>query len=185
MHTDEFPKTWTADEKSQQEGMSYGCVFCLTGKEQTVADMIHLSCRDVQALTMRKARYRTCNKVKTKEEVIVLPSYVFFKAPSDAEPLAKFPRQNVIRILTTDGGRWQLAGEDERFVDWLFHYNGVLGFSEAYKEGDRIRIVSGPLKDMEGKITRVDKRGRSGQVVLSFNGKDIPVWLGFELINTL
>lgn len=58
----------------------------------------------------------------------------------------------------------------------------MLGLSQAYKEGDRIRIVSGPLKDMEGKIRRVDKRGMSGQVILSFCRRDIPVWLGFEMI---
>jgi hypothetical protein len=76
-----------------------------------------------------------------------------------------------------DSGIWQLQGEDERFVRWLFQYDGLLGFSKAYKEGDRIRIISGPLKDMEGKIRRVDKRGMSGQVILSFYGKDVPVWL--------
>ena len=56
---------------------------------------------------------------------------------------------------------------------------------DSTKEGDQIRIISSPLKDMEGKIKRVDKRGMSGQVILSFYGKDIPVWLGFELVRTI
>ena len=38
---------------------------------------------------------------------------------------------------------------------------------------------------MEGKIKQVDKRGKSGQVVLSFYGKEISVWLGFELIESI
>lgn len=67
------------------------------------------------------------------------------------EPAAEFPMQNVIRVLSVDGGVWQLRDEDERFVQWLFRYNGLLGFSQAYKEGDRIKSISGPLKDMEGK----------------------------------
>ena len=172
-------------DDDSDSGVSYGCVFCLTGKEKQVAEIIQLACPEAKAITMRKTRYRTCHKVKTLEEVIVMPSYVFFKAPSQAEPLAQFPRQDVIRILTTDKGEWRLTGADEQFVKWLFHYDGLLGLSQAFKEGDRIRIVSGPLKDMEGKITRVDKRGCSGQVVLTFNGKDVPVWLSFEMINTL
>ena len=101
------------------------------------------------------------------------------------EPSVEFPRQNIIRILSTDDGMWQLQGEDERFVKWLFQYDGLLGFSQAYKENDRIRIISGPLKDMEGKIKQVDKRGKSGQVVLSFYGKEMSVWLGFELIESI
>ena len=165
-----------ADEKSQD--VSYGCLFCMTGKEQSVAEQIQTACPNVRATTMRQLKHRTCKKVKTREEAILLPSYVFFEAPSSMEPSVEFPTQNVIRILFLDKGVWQLQGEDERFVKWLFRYDGLLGFSQAYREGDRIRIISGPLKD----IRRVDKRGMSGQVVLSFYGKEIPVWLGFEMI---
>lgn len=169
----------------QSQDLAYGCLFCKTGKEQSVAEQIQVTCPNVRATTMRQLKYRTCKKVKTQEEAILLPSYVFFEAPSSMEPSIEFPTQNVIRILAMDSGIWQLQGEDERFVRWIFQYDGLLGFSKAYKEGDRIRIISGPLKDMEGKIKRVDKRGMSGQVILSFYGKDIPVWLGFELVKTI
>lgn len=174
-----------AKSGEQQVNAAYGCAFCVTGKEQLVADRIQSVCPEVHAVTMRQLKYRTHKGVKFREEAIVLPSYVFFKAPSYAVPVLQFPRQNLIRVLTLDDGRWQLTGEDERFVQWLFQYDGLLGFSQAYREGDQIRIVSGPLKDMEGRVARVDKRGCSGQVVLSFYGKDIPVWLGFELIHPL
>ena len=171
------------DENSQ--GKSYGCLFCKTGKEQNVAEQIQTTCPNVRATVMRQLKYRTYKKIKTREEAILLPSYVFFEAPSSMEPSIELPMQNVIRVLSMDSGIWQLQGEDERFVRWLFQYDGLLGFSKAYKEGDRIRIISGPLKDMEGKIRRVDKRGMSGQVILSFYGKDVPVWLGFELVRTI
>ena len=166
----------------QTQAISYGCLFCMTGKEQSVAEQIQAACPNVRAATMRQLKYKTCRKVKTREDVVLLPGYVFFEAPSIMEPAVVFPTQNVIRVLSTDNGIWQLQGEDERFVKWVFQYDGMLGLSQAYKEGDRIRIVSGPLKDMEGKIRRVDKRGMSGQVILSFCRRDIPVWLGFEMI---
>lgn len=178
-------KCLSACDDAQPEDTSYGCLFCKTGKEQSVAEQIQTTCPNVRATTMRQMKYRTCKKIKTQEEAILLPSYVFFEAPSSMEPSIEFPTQNVIRVLSMDSGIWQLQGEDERFVKWLFQYDGLLGFSQAYKEGDRIRIISGPLKDMEGKIRRVDKRGMSGQVILSFYGKDVPVWLGFELVRTI
>ena len=171
-----------ACREGQPQEMAYGCVFCMTGKEQSVAEQIQTRCPNVRATAMRQLKYQTCRKVKTRAEAVLLPSYVFFEAPSSMKPAAEFPMQNVIRVLSVDGGVWQLRGEDERFVQWLFRYNGLLGFSQAYKEGDRIKIMSGPLKDMEGKIRRVDRRGMSGQVVLSFCGKEIPVWLGFEMV---
>ena len=95
-----------------------------------------------------------------------------------------FPRQNVIKTLSMEGD-WRLHGTDEEFARWLFRYNGLLNLSQAYRDGDRIRIISGPLKDMTGKIRRVDKRGMSGQVLLSFNGREIPTWLSFELIDRM
>ena len=185
MREDELAGHIPETEDEQPQERSFGCLFCITGKEQSIVDQIQTSCPDVRATAMRQLKYRTCKKVKTQEEAILLPSYVFFEAPSTMEPSVEFPRQNIIRILSTDDGMWQLQGEDERFVKWLFQYDGLLGFSQAYKENDRIRIISGPLKDMEGKIKRVDKRGKSGQVVLSFYGKEISVWLGFELIESI
>lgn len=185
MREDELAGHIPETEDEQPQERSCGCLFCITGKEQSIVDQIQTSCPDVRATAMRQLKYRTCKKVKTQEEAILLPSYVFFEAPSTMEPSVEFPRQNIIRILSTDDGMWQLQGEDERFVKWLFQYDGLLGFSQAYKENDRIRIISGPLKDMEGKIKRVDKRGKSGQVVLSFYGKEISVWLGFELIESI
>ena len=83
------------------------------------------------------------------------------------------------------GLRGTEADRDEQFVRWLFRYDGLLSLSQAYRDGDRILIISGPMKDVEGRIRRVDKRGCSGQVLLSFNGREIPTWLSFELIDRI
>lgn len=172
------------EAETHEENIAYGCLFCVTGKEQSVAESVQSACPEVRAITMRKIKYRTSQKVKWTEEAVVLPGYVFFQAPSYIEPVLVFPRQNVIRALSTEGD-WRLRGADEAFTRWLFRYDGLLSLSQAYRDGDRIRIVSGPLKDMEGRIRRVDKRGMSGQVILSFNGREIPTWLSFELIDRM
>ena len=172
------------EANAHEKNIAYGCLFCMTGKEQSVAERVQVACPDVRAITMRKIKYRVCKKVKRTEEAIVLPGYVFFQAPSYIEPVLVFPKQNVIRTLSMEGD-WRLRGADEEFARWLFRYDGLLSLSQAYRDGDRIRIISGPLKDMEGRIRRVDKRGMSGQVLLSFNGREIPTWLSFELIDRM
>ena len=48
-------------------------------------------------------------------------------------------------------------------------------------ENGRVRLLSRPLKDMETQIVRFDRRGRSGQVRLVFNGHEQLTWFGFEL----
>lgn len=168
-------------DSGENPAMAYGCLFCKTGREERVAEQIRSVCPEVQTTTMRQLKYRTHNGEKCLEESLLLPSYVFFRGPAGLEPAA-FPKQHLIRVLSVDGKDWQLQGDDLLFVQWLFRQRGLLGVSQACQEGDRVRILSGPLKDLEGSVRRVDRRGRSGQVVLSFRGREISVWLGFEWV---
>jgi transcription antitermination factor NusG len=75
-----------------------------------------------------------------------------------------------------------LSGDDERYARWVFSQNGLIAMSEACLEGDRVRIVRGPLKDLEGQILKIDKRNRNGQVMLTFNNRIVKAWLGFEFV---
>jgi transcriptional antiterminator NusG len=161
---------------------AYGCLFCTTGKELVFADCLQKACPEVKAIAARQGKYKSVKGHKSRIDTVIMPGYVFFSAPMDTNPFTCFPRDNLIKILTVDKGTWQLSGDDERFAKWLFKYDGLLNFSKAYREGERIRIVSGPLKDMEGQIKRIDKRGRSGQVILRFGGISTKVWLGFDII---
>ena len=165
----------------------YGCVFCATGKEQAVACMIETAGREygVHAVAARQEKHKSVGGEKSKTVAVLLPSYVFFSAPADMPDITWLPRMDVIRVLTYEDGDWRLMGEDARFTEWLFRYDGLLSFSAAYREGERIRIISGPLKDMEGQIRRIDKRGHSGQVAIEFNHKTTLVWLGFDLVNAV
>ena len=57
-----------AENDVQQEDAAYGCIFCITGNEQIVADQIQLACPEACAVTMRQLKYRTHKKVKTRTE---------------------------------------------------------------------------------------------------------------------
>ena len=171
-----------AQRENAKSNTACGCLFCITGKECLVAMRVQTQYPQIHAVAVRKEKHITREGRKLRAEAVLLPSYVFFEAPADADVSTLAELQDVIRILSMDAGVWQLQGEDERFARWLLGYDGLLSFSQAHREGDHIRILRGPLKDMEGRIVRVDKRGRSGQVLLNFNGREIAVWLGFELV---
>ncbi len=111
--------TQRIEANAHEENIAYGCLFCMTGKEQSVAERVQTACPDVRAITMRKIKYRVCKKVKRTEEAIVLPGYVFFQAPSYIEPVLVFPKQNVIRTLSMEGD-WRLRGADEQFTRLAF-----------------------------------------------------------------
>ena len=163
----------------------YGCLFCATGKEKSVLESIRLTCSDVRATTARQEKFKTDHGKKTKVTALLLPGYVFFETSAPSDTPLHFPHDGIIRLLTDTDGCWQLYGDDERFVRWLFSYNGLLPFSTAYQEGTRIRVIDGPLKDMEGFIRRIDKRGHSGQITVSFNHRELNVWLAFDLVEKI
>ncbi len=170
-------------ENHEESNKVYGCLFCTTGKELAVVQRIQAVDNTVRAVAAQQEKYRTVHGEKSRVSEIFLPGYVFLEADSTMESLSWLPRTDIVRILSYGSGQWQLSGQDEAFAKWLFRYDGLLGFSKAYREGARVRIASGPLKDMEGSIIKVDKRGRSGQVELHVNNKLVRIWLGFEWID--
>lgn len=161
---------------------AYGCVFCVTGKEETAAKCIEVSTSGVRATPVRQIKRKTVGGHTSLIEQIAFPGYVFLEVEHDSEPLYLLPRENINALLMTPSSNWKLSGDDERFAKWLFSLNGLITLSKAFMEGERVRIVKGPLKDLEGYIKRIDKRNRSGQVMLMFNNRTVNVWLGYEMI---
>ena len=164
---------------------SYGCVFCITGKERLVANGIELFSRSARARAVCQTMRRTSSGVTTLHDEVVIPGYVFFEAPGNAELHDLIPGDDMISVLTYSDGDWRLFGEDENYAKFIFKYDGTLSLSTAHKIGDRIVIVDGPLKELEGMITRIDKRNRSGQVTVQFAGREQKIWLGFDIVKEL
>lgn len=160
----------------------YGCVFCMSGKETLVADAVQQRYPQVRATAIRQTKRRTCQGFTTLHDEVVLQGYVLFQAPAGFSLQGALQADNIISLLTYSDGDWRLFGDDLEYARFIFRHNGVIGLSHAYRIGDRIQIVDGPLKDLEGHITRVDRRNRSGQVTLAFGGNTFKVWLGFDII---
>ncbi len=163
----------------------YGCIFCLTGKEELVAENLERTNPDIRSSPVRQVKRKTSKGQVRHETSVIFPGYVFMEVPANWELDQRFPKDGVVSVLTYPGGDWRLCGNDEKFARWLFSCDGTIQISKAYREGGRIRIISGPLKDFEGQILRVDKRNKSGQIALTFENKVVKIWLGFELVDSL
>ena len=60
-----------------EENIAYGCLFCMAGKEQSVAERIQAACPDVRAITMRKIKYRLCKKRCGRKKRLFFPATSF------------------------------------------------------------------------------------------------------------
>lgn len=160
----------------------YGCVFCRTGYEHRVAEEICEYCAEIRTIVPVKQRYRRQAGQLLEETVILFPGYVFFRARMDLEVKRALKGDNVFKLLYPSENSWALTGEDRALVEMLFRSDGRIGFSTAYYEGGRIRIIDGFLKNYEGSIIRVNHRAKTAQVKVKLNDKDFLLWIGFELV---
>jgi transcription antitermination factor NusG len=164
---------------SDSSDLCFGCVFCRTKCEKFVAHTLEEQYPDLKATPLCRVTHRSERGRKYTEEQIILPGYVFFNCDNGVTPDV-FRIQYVLKLLKSHDGEWRLRGNDESFAQLVFQNNGTLGLSKVRRAGDRVRIHSGPLKDLEGQIVRVDKHSRNGQVALNFNNQMWKVWLAFE-----
>lgn len=161
---------------------AYGCAFCATGREEAAARFIEKDCPGVRATAVRQVKRRSVNGSTSLITQVAFPGYVFLEAEPGNEYIFRIRGDSAARLLTSRDHNWRLYGPDERFARWIFSLNGLISLSKAYREGDRVKVVSGPLKDLEGSILRVDKRNQSGQVALMFHNRLVKAWLGFEFV---
>ena len=169
------------NEFSQNEmDISYGCLFCKTGSEKELTKTLQ-SIEGIQAIAPERQYRRRINGTMKILTEILFPGYVFFRVLSGFDALKLLRYADVLKLLTTEK-KWQLQNADAEFAQWLFQQGNVLTFSQAYFEGDRIRIIDGPLKNYEGMIMKVNRRFQNAQIVLSFRELQIKVWLGYEKI---
>ena len=167
-------------EECEEQG--YGCLFCRTGREKRVAEEIEAELPGIRVIFAEKLRKRRQGRSSVEESVALFPGYLFFRADTDFDAQVLARRQDVFRLLRDSEGFWQLCGDDLTLARELFRQDGVVGFSKAYFEGDRIRITDGLLKAYEGQIIRVNRRSQTAQIALGMGGQEVTVWLGFELI---
>lgn len=174
----------SSQDVSFSTDLELGCVFCKTGQEEAAARLLNTTARMHHAFVPKKVEHRSEKGIRTTTQKVLFPGYVFFQAEPDWHPtLLMYHADYILRILTKDGS-WHLHGDDAHLVQWLMEHDGLLGMSKAYAEGTRVIIKSGPLKELEGIISKVDRHNRNGMVTLDLFGRKTTIWLPFELMES-
>jgi transcriptional antiterminator NusG len=124
-------------------------------------------------------------KKSIKELRPVLPGYVFFESGSEPDWKGVAASKYIYYPLQYSDSGKQLKGSDLTFVKWLKTKNGnngVVKISKAMEIGNRIKIIEGPLKEMEGNIVRINKRQKCAEVKIEGEGIKHTMWLSYEYI---
>ena len=115
----------------------------------------------------------------------IFPGYLFVEAQEiSPELLLKVKRiPGFFRFLQSNENIEPLSEGDKKLLSYFLSFGQVVDKSVVYFDtGKRIRVVSGPLKELEGKIVKVDRRKGRAKVKLDMFENAFLIDFGFEAL---
>lgn len=154
--------------------------FTLSGKEEDLAEELNGKYDSIYALVLKRMVHRSDHGRKWDEESVLIKGYVFIYTPKNYDIRLIRSDNNPYKILKWQLEYGKLFGDDYRYSDWVLRQDGLIGISKAIKVNEKVKIVDGPLAQLEGYIVEYSKRNRNCCVELTFMNQTIRTWLPFE-----
>ena len=161
--------------------MNWYVLHVLTGEELHVQKRLARTAPHIRTLIpQRKLMERHGGKMKEVSRLL-FPGYVFVYAFLDNESYYKIVAPDgVIEILGRPTPAPVPVVEMAHVLKWC-EDSELIGLSKV-TDGDRIKVVSGPLKNLEGQIVRVDRRKGRARVRLTLFGEPKEIDFGIEVL---
>lgn len=169
--------------------MEYFAVQVWTGKEDDFADALSSDPRlDAAAMVPKRALdVRRAGKIR-REVRPLFPGYVFIAVEadrlSDEQRWILRGSRNFVRALPNNVAPRPVKEKDRRLLAHFMSFGKVADISKVrFDADDRIVVVEGPLKGLEGLIVRVDTRKRRAKIRLDMCENSFLVDMGFEILD--
>jgi transcriptional antiterminator NusG len=156
------------------------CIFCRTGFEHRVETFLKKNGLAVVSSTVERNVIK--HKKPRKEFRPLISGYVFFESDNEPDWMEFRQCEYIFYPLRYADNQAGLRGKDLEFVQWLKRRDGSIGISKAAQAGNRIKIIDGPLKEYEGKITKINKRQKCAEIEIGVETILKKVWLNYELV---
>jgi transcriptional antiterminator NusG len=167
------------------------CLYCKTGSEAKLVYLLKKDMRDylqMDADVIYPTRIMQQRKRGqwSRVEQPLLPGYVFIYL-DDEIPFPLFiirQERDAYKILRNDDGSMELKGSDAQYAHWVYQHDGTFEPSTVvYKQGQLVKVLDGPLKDMEGRIAKLDRHHKRIVVAFTFAGVERKVNLSVNVID--
>lgn len=115
----------------------------------------------------------------------VFPGYVFYEteelSPDDRWSIRR--TEGFFRFLKTSLNPTPLSDSDKSVLLHFISFGKFADISKVtFDENDRIVVLEGPLKGLEGKIVRVDRRRGRAKIALDMCASAFLIDLGFAVV---
>jgi transcriptional antiterminator NusG len=169
--------------------MDYYAVQVWTGHESDYADRLAKDprCQTSIAVPKRSMQIRKLGRI-TKDERPVFPGYVFIPiVEGTMDPALRWTIRSTkyfVRLLPTTGDPKPIQEKDRRILAHFMSFGKVADTSKViFDENERIVVIEGPLKGLEGSIIKIDKRKGRAKVSLDMCESSFLIDLSFEILD--
>lgn len=132
----------------------------------------------------RKLSVRRRGKVR-QELAPIFPGYLFYEA-EDLPPQVYWAIKHTsgfVRFLKNNQQIEPLTGQDKSLLLHFLSFGEIVEKSTVtFDANNRIVVVEGPMKGLEGKIVKVNRRKKRAKVQLSLYSQAFLVDFGFEFL---
>ena len=118
----------------------------------------------------------------------IFPGYLFVEAQEiSPELFLKVKRiPGFFRFLQSNENIVPISRDDKELLTYLLSFGQVVRKSVVYfDKNNKIRVVSGPLKQLEGQIIKVDRRKGRAKVRLDMFKHSFLIDFGFEALEKI
>jgi transcriptional antiterminator NusG len=163
--------------------LQWYALFVKTGEEETMRSFLNIICQEDRLevlIPKRMLQERRGGKTYIKTKVL-FPGYVLIRTEMDYNlyyRLCQIP--NVYTVIKNEQEPVPIPEEEMAPILALTRYGEVIDFSKVYREGREVRVISGPLKGLEGLIEKFDHRKKRVKISLDFMGEKRTVYIGAE-----
>ena len=154
----------------------YGCLFCRTGAEATIASYINQTITDVEAVAPTRTRRKTVAGKAIEDQVQLLPGYIFFRTETDEQVPQLTRITNVLKLLEYDNLIWELTGGDREFAEFLFDNDLLQPPRVSFIDG-KLHFEDGFLYGHDDAVLRVNRRKKAVEIRLEID--QLAFWIGY------
>lgn len=155
--------------------MEYYCLACRTGSEELNMHLLRKLCatqfeeeRELQVYSpMREVKEFKLKNFRVVNQPI-LPGYVIVVTDYDLPSIDFLIRRmsnSSYGLVRNIDHTYPLRGSDRAYAAWIASFDGIIKesrviVSKNMQEGTKVIVLSGPMKDLKGKIVRIYKKTR-------------------------
>lgn len=171
--------------------MNYYALQVKTGSEELYIRRIVQTLSPEQNATVRfifprRKMPRRKGGIQRSQLESVFPGYVFLETEELPQSLywAFRTTPGFYRYLPDNKAPKPLEGRDLATLKHFTAFGGIADKSKVtFDENDRIHVAEGPLKGLEGRIVKVDKRKGRAKIKLDLYDESFLIDLAFELLD--